>query len=106
MIYGEQKTYRKGQIFLREKNSGNRELYILAITDCIPNELDGVAQMNLINLKSGDRWGTAVGVENCMAITQQELEKLFSTGSFEAVEFEDSSLRVNFTTHHTVLVGV
>jgi hypothetical protein len=94
------KTYSKGQKFLRTYPTTPPELYVLAITGV---ELGTEkAHMNLICVKTGDRWSKPVGVDDCMKVTMGEFDKLSTSGTFVAVRVED--VKVSQVTHTTTHV--
>jgi hypothetical protein len=95
------KTYCKGQKFIREYATGSKELYVLACTGVDP---DGKAEMNLICVKSGDRWATPVLVERCTAMTMEEFAPLQRDATFKPVDV--GPVEVKMVTYKTALVKI
>ena len=100
------KTYRKGQKFIKQGYGRDLDLYVLALVGVEMGKPypEGDAIMKLICLRTGDRWSKGVTVENCIAVTQEEMNKLFSSGTFTPVEVEKVKVVATVTTTKTTIV--
>jgi hypothetical protein len=96
-------SFSRGQLFIREnKQTGNDDLYVLAMTGV---DEHGESLVNLINIITGERWTTAVAVKNGTEVTLEEMDKIYSSGTFKPVEFANDTILVKYQVYHTVSVA-